>query len=45
MAMQRYPDEKKKEKATAPQIVCCRKLPERAQKPHGDAPSAELAIN
>lgn len=43
MAQQRYPDEKKKEKATAPQILCCRKLPERAQKPHRDAPSAELA--
>lgn len=42
MALQRYPDEKKKEKATAPQALCCRKLPERAQKPHRGAPSAAI---
>lgn len=45
MALQRYPDEKKKEKAMAHQTPCCRKLPKKAQKPHRDAPSVELAAN
>lgn len=45
MALQRYADEKQEEKAMAHQTHCCRKMPKRAEKPHSDAPSAELAAN